>query len=89
LFEILVRAASTEDSIENTTKVLNKSPSVNDIRYHFTKIDNFEKLESQINLTLKSRIPCRVQKAYQKLAIDLNLIPYYGEPDIEVQSLYL
>jgi hypothetical protein len=81
LFEILVRAASIGDSIENTSKILNQSPSGNDIRYHLDKINNFEQLESQINQALKSRIPHRIKKGRHKIAIDLNLIPYYGQPD--------
>lgn len=78
LFEILVRAASSADSIENTTKTLKKAPSGNDIRYHLNKIDNFEELEKQINQALKSRIPVGIEKGRLKIAIDLNLIPYYG-----------
>lgn len=80
LFEILVRAASCRDSIENTAKILNKVPCGNDIRYHLNKIDNFEKLEEQINSALRSRIPDGIKKSRHKVAIDLNLIPYYGEP---------
>ena len=34
LFEILVKAASRGDSIENTAKILKKIPTANDIRYH-------------------------------------------------------
>jgi Transposase DDE domain len=81
LFEILVRAASSADSIENTAKTLKKAPSGNDIRYHLNKIDNFEELEKQINQALKSRIPVRIEKGHLKIAIDLNLIPYYGQPN--------
>lgn len=80
LFEILVRAASNGDTIENTTKTLKKIPSANDIRYHLNKIDNFEELEKQINQALKSRVPKGIKKGHLKLAIDLNLIPYYGKP---------
>lgn len=53
LFEILVGAASNADSIENTTKILNSSPCGSDIRYHLDKINNFEQLESQVNLALQ------------------------------------
>lgn len=83
LFEILIRTASSQDSIENTTKILNSSPSGSDIRYHLDKISKFEQLENQVNLALKSRIPQRIKKASHKMAIDLNLIPYYGKPDID------
>ncbi len=34
IFEILIRAASQKDSIENTTKVLKNVPTSNDVRYH-------------------------------------------------------
>ena len=76
LLEILVKAASSGDSIENTAKILKNIPTANDIRYHLDKINNFELLESQINQALKSRIPARIEKSCLKIAIDLNLIPY-------------
>jgi len=83
LFEILIKAASSGDSIENTAKLLKNVPTANDIRYHLNKINNFEKLEAQINLALKSRIPLGLKKGCLKIAIDLNLICYYGKPTLE------
>jgi len=72
--------ASSGDSIENTAKLLKNVPTANDIRYHLNKINNFEELEIQINQALKSRIPLGLKKGCLKLAIDLNLICYYGKP---------
>ncbi|RUS93956.1 ISH3 family transposase [Dulcicalothrix desertica PCC 7102] len=86
IFEILVRAASIGDSIENTSKVLNESPCGNDIRYHLDKIDDFEQVEQQTNSALKSRIPQRIKKGRHKIAIDLNLIPYYGKPNSDEED---
>ncbi|MEH2183876.1 MAG: ISH3 family transposase [Nostoc sp.] len=83
LFEILIKAASSGDSIENTAKLLKNVPTANDIRYHLNKINNFEKLETQINQILKSRIPLGLKKGWLKIAIDLNLICYYGKPKLE------
>jgi len=83
LFEILVKAASSGDSIENTAKILKKIPTANDIRYHLNKFNSFEELEVKINQALKSRIPSRIKKGCLKIAIDLNLIPYYGNPTNE------
>ncbi len=80
LFEILLKAASSGDSIENTAKILKSTPTANDIRYHLSKINNFEELEGQINQALKSRIPLGIKKGCLRIAIDLNLIPYYGQP---------
>ena len=88
LFEILVKAASCEDSIENTTKILKNIPSGNDIRYHLNKINDFEELETQINQALKNKIPVGLRKGCLKIAIDLNLIPYYGKPTSE-ESPYI
>lgn len=83
LFEILVKAASSGDSIENTAKLLKNIPTANDIRYHLNKINSFAELESQINQALKSRIPLGLKKGCLKIAIDLNLICYYGKPTLE------
>jgi hypothetical protein len=53
------------------------------------KINHFETLESQINLALQSQVLPRIKKSRLKLAIDLNLIPYYGEPsDNEKPYIY-
>jgi putative transposase len=83
LYQILVRAASNCDSIEKTTKSLKKSPCGKNIRYHLDKFNDFEELETNINSALKSRkLPGIAQKKL-KLAIDLNLIPYYGNPTPE------
>jgi putative transposase len=49
LYQILVRAASNCDSIENTTKSLKKSPCGKNIRYHLDKFNDFEELETNIN----------------------------------------
>lgn len=83
LFEILIKAASNGDSIENTAKLLKNVPTANDIRYHLNKIKNFEELEVQINQALKSQIPLGLKKGCLKIAIDLNLICYYGKPTSE------
>ena len=83
MFEILTYAASSGDSIENTAKLLKNVPTANDIRHHLNKINNFEELEAQINQAFKSRIPLGLKKGCLKIAIDLNLICYYGKPTSE------
>lgn len=50
---------------------------------HLDKFNSFEELESQLNKALQSRIPPRIKKGRQQVAIDLNLIPYYGKPSAE------
>ena len=83
LFQILVRAASKRDTIENTAKELEGISCGNNIRYHLKKINDFNALEKQLNLSLKSQMPKGLKKKRQAIAIDLNLIPYYGNPSPE------
>lgn len=80
IFEILIRAASQRDSIENPTKVLKNVPTSNDIRYHLEKYSDLASLEENLNKALQSRLPTGIRQGQQKIAIDFNLIPYYGEP---------
>jgi putative transposase len=77
IFEILIRAATQRDSIENTTKVLKNVPTSNDIRYHLEKYSDLNSLESDLNAALQSRLPDGIRQGKQKIAIDFNLIPYY------------
>jgi putative transposase len=89
LFEILLRAASKHDSIEQTTKSLTGSPTGNAIHYHLDKLDNMLELEQQINAALQSRLPSGIGRKKHCLAIDLHLIPYYGKPTaIEKPYIY-
>lgn len=83
LFQLLVRAASNCDSIENTAKGFQKSPCGKTLRNYFNKINNFTDLEAQLNSALISQVLPRISKGKLKLAIDLNLIPYYGKPSAE------
>jgi Transposase DDE domain len=83
LFKILVKAASRGDTIENTINSLKAVPASNTVRYHLNKLDNFEEVEKNINSALKSKLLPKIKKTQLSLAIDLNLIPYYGEPSVE------
>ncbi len=81
LFAILLRAASQGDSIEQTARSLEGVPTGNGIRYHLEKLADLAQLEVQLNQALQSRIPPKIAKRAQCLAIDLHLIPYYGQPN--------
>ena len=49
LFKVLVRAASKQDTIENTSKELKTATCGNNIRYHLGKISDFKQVENQLN----------------------------------------
>jgi len=80
IFEVLIRAASTGDSIENTCKTMQDVPCGNDIRYHLEKYDDINSLEANTDRMLQNRLPPRIRKGKQCVAADINLIPYYGTP---------
>lgn len=80
LFEILLRAASRGDSIEQTARSLQQVPTGNGIRYHLDKFNDMTTVEDQLNSTLQSRIPPKLRQTKLQVAIDLHLIPYYGKP---------
>jgi hypothetical protein len=69
------------DSIEQTARSLEGVPTGNGIRYHFEKLSILPTLEVQLNQALQSRLPPKIAKRSQCLAIDLPLIPYYGKPN--------
>lgn len=80
LFEVLLRAASRSDSLEHTTQRLEGIPTSNGIRYHLDKLEDMSSLEVQLNEALHHRLPSKVVNHRHRLALDLHLIPYYGEP---------
>ena len=83
LFTVLLRAASTCSTIEQTTKMLEDAPDGGTIRYHLNKCDTMSRMEEMLNATLQARIPGKLTSSAQRLAIDLNLQPYYGTPTKE------
>ena len=80
LFEVLVWAASRQDSIEHASQMLEGVPSGNGIRHHLNKLKDLSVLEGQLNSALQANLPGQIINRRQRLAIDLHLIPYYGKP---------
>jgi putative transposase len=83
VFTVLVRAASTHESIEHTAKTLEEAPDGATIRYHLEKRQDMTAMEEEVNEALQSRLPGNLMKHAQRMAIDLNLQPYYGTPSPE------
>lgn len=89
LFEVMLWAASRGDSIEHASQMLEGVPSGNGIRYHLNKLEDMARLEAQLNQALQAKVPSPIVNRRQRLAIDLHLIPYYGQAsDVESQYLY-
>lgn len=83
LFTILIRAASTNDSIEHTCETLEDVPCGNTIRYHLEQYQDLPLLEDAVNRAIQAHLPHGLTKRRQRLASDLNLLPYYGTPTVE------
>jgi hypothetical protein len=81
VFTVLVRAASTNESIEHTAKTLEDAPDGATIRYHLEKRQDMALMEEEVNRAMQSRLPGNLTRHAQRMAIDLNLQPYYGTPD--------
>jgi hypothetical protein len=79
-FAMLVHAASRSDRMEHTAKILKNLPSGHGIRDHLPPWSAITALAAAVNEALVRRMPPRLSKHQQqqpKIAIDLNLIPYY------------
>ncbi len=80
IFEILIRAASLRDSVENTCGTLQDVPCGDNIRCHLEKYDDMNELENRLSKAPQDRLPPRIHKGKQAVAADLNLIPHHGNP---------
>lgn len=87
-YQVLLWAASRQDTVEHACQVLTGVPSSNDVRYHLNQLEDMAQLETQANETLQGRLPDRIRNHRHRLAIDLHLIPYYGVPN-EQEAPYI
>lgn len=89
VISILLVAASRICSIYAACRDLANAPSDQALRDAlFSTLPGISQLEQQINDTLTWRMPQRVLMARRALAIDVVLIPYYGEPDADPAELF-
>jgi hypothetical protein len=86
---VLLWAASHHESIEHAAQQLTGVPTGNDLRYHLDKFEDMTTGEQQVNAALQSRLPSGIVNHRHRLAIDLHLLPYYGQPsEAEVPYIY-
>ncbi len=58
-------------------------PSGRNIHHHQEKYNDMNELEDLLNRAVQEHLPPCIIKGEQSIAIDLNLIPYYGKPTPE------
>ncbi|MFI5460972.1 MAG: transposase [Isosphaerales bacterium] len=81
LWSVLLVAAAKLSSIHDACQRLRDVPSDESVRTAlYACMPEFAALQRQLNRALAGRLPKALRKRPQRLAIDLTLIPYHGEP---------
>jgi DDE family transposase len=91
VYQILVAAAVQQRSLESVCAALPEAPRANTIRYHVAEQllyrEELDTLEAQCNALLTAHLPTDLVRHPQRLAVDLTLLPYYGQPAVEAGEL--
>jgi putative transposase len=89
LWAVLLVAAAGITSIHATCGRLDGLPAEETIRKAlYASLPEFAELQRQLNRALAGRLPRPLRRRPQRLAIDLTLIPYHGEPFHDPKEVY-
>jgi putative transposase len=89
LWAVLLVAAAGVTSIHATCGRLDGLPAEETIRKAlYASLPEFAQLQRQLNRALAGRLPRALRRRPQRLAIDLTLIPYHGEPFRDPKEVY-
>lgn len=89
LLQVLFAAAARLTSIFAACQRLADAPSDETIRQAIlSTLPEYAKLQQQVNRALTGSLPKALRKRQQRLAIDLHLTPYYGEPYEDPKEIY-
>jgi hypothetical protein len=81
VFDVLVKAAATKQTIEATCNALKGMVDGETIRGYLNeqvRVDELHRLEQQVNQALTAGLPRRIWKPKLEIAIDLHDEPFYG-----------
>lgn len=88
LLMILFAAAARISSIFQTCFLLRDAPDDETVRRALlATLPDYAALQRQVNRALASDLPRSLQKRRQPLAIDINLLPYHGQPFADADEL--
>jgi hypothetical protein len=89
VFTVLLAAAGQCTSIAAACYRLENAPSEQTI-YNALQatLPDYTELERRINRGLRAHLPKRLRRRRQRLAIDLTLIPYHGQPQHDAKEIY-
>jgi hypothetical protein len=89
LWAVLLAAAAGVTSIHAACTRLDGLPAEETIRKAlYASMPEFAELQRQLNRALAGRLPRALRRRPQRLAIDLTLIPYHGEPFHDPKEVY-
>jgi putative transposase len=89
LLHVLFTAAARLTSIVAACLHLANAPSKETIRKALlASLPEYAKLQKALNRALAGDLPKPLRKRKQRLAIDLHLVPYYGEHWIDPKEIY-
>ncbi len=84
LWSVLLVTAAVVGSLHATCQRLSGLPAEETLRQAiYANIPDFAVLQRQLNGALAGRLPKSLRRKRQRLAIDLTLIPYHGEPHVK------
>ena len=89
LWAVLLFAAARITSIHAACGRLGEVPCDETIRKAlYACLPEFAELQRQLNRALAGRVPRSLRRRKQRLAIDLTLIPYHGQPFRDPKEVY-
>lgn len=89
IFHVLFAAAASLISIVTACAHLRRAPSRETLRKALlATLPDYAQLQRGVNRALVGDLPKALRQHKQRLAIDLHLVPYYGEPDQEAKEVY-
>src|SRR3954471_4116926 len=89
LWSLLLAAAARITSLSDACQRLDDVPSDETARKALlATLPDYAVLQRQLNAALAGHLPKALRKHLQRLAIDLTLIPYHGQPFRDLEEVY-
>ncbi len=89
LWSLLLAAAARITSLSDACGRLDHAPSDETARKALlATLPDYAALQRQLNAALAGHLPQTLRRQHQRLAIDLTLIPYHGQPFRDLAEIY-
>ena len=89
LFTLLLYAAARITSLSDACKALRDAPSDEAVRLALiATLPDFAELQRRLNAALANNLPRTLRRSPQRMAADLVLIPYHGQPQHDPDEIY-